>query len=86
MFQHYINNVLYNTLNNYIIIYIDNVLILSGNQAKYNQYIEKVSNRIIGIRQYVNINKFVFNIIKIKYLLIIKLGNHLINIKLEIIL
>ena len=41
-FQYYINNVLYNILNDYAIAYINNILIFLGNQAKYDQHIGKV--------------------------------------------
>ena len=73
-FQHYINNILYNILNNYATAYIDNIFIFSNTQTEYDRHVGKVLKKIINTGLQININKYKFDTKKIKYLkLIIKL-------------
>jgi hypothetical protein len=41
-FQNYINYILHNALNNYYIVYLNNILIFLKTRAKYIKYINKI--------------------------------------------
>ena len=81
MFQNYINHTLYNILNNYYIIYLDDILIFSKTRKKYIRYINKIIRKLKKTELQININKLEFYIIKIKYLnLIILIDGMIINL------
>jgi len=42
MYQRYINNVLFNYLNDFCTAYLDNIIIYSKNKLEYKEYIHKV--------------------------------------------
>jgi len=42
MFQNYINHVLYNALNNYCTVYLNNILIFLKTRAEYIKYVNKI--------------------------------------------
>jgi hypothetical protein len=42
MYQRYINKVLFNYLNDFCIVYLNNILIYSDNVLKYKHYIKLV--------------------------------------------
>ncbi|OCK98478.1 uncharacterized protein K441DRAFT_544657, partial [Cenococcum geophilum 1.58] len=53
----YINNILFNYLNDFYIAYLDNIIIYSKNMLKYKEYVYKA-----------NIKRLEFSIRHIKYL------------------
>jgi len=42
MYQRYINNVLFNYLNDFYIAYLDNIIIYSKNELEYKEHVYKV--------------------------------------------
>jgi len=42
MYQWYINNVLFNYLNDFYTAYLDNIIIYSKNKLKYKEHVYKV--------------------------------------------
>jgi len=42
IYQRYINDVLFNYLNNFCIVYLDDIIIYSENELEYKEYIYKV--------------------------------------------
>jgi len=42
MYQRYINNVLFNYLNDFCIAYLDNIIIYSKNELEYKEHVYKV--------------------------------------------
>ncbi len=68
MFQSFINKTLNLYLNNFCIIYINNILIYNNIKAKYKNYINKVFAKLYNTNLYLNINKYIFFIKQIKYL------------------
>ena len=42
MYQQYINNILFNYLNDFYTAYLDNIMIYSKNKLEYKEYIHKV--------------------------------------------
>jgi len=42
MYQRYINNVLFNYLNDFYIAYLDNIIIYSKNKLEHKEHIHKV--------------------------------------------
>ncbi|KIM92501.1 hypothetical protein OIDMADRAFT_139546, partial [Oidiodendron maius Zn] len=53
----YINNILFDYLNDFYIIYLDNIFIYSKNKLEYKEYIKKA-----------NLKKYKFRVKYIKYL------------------
>jgi len=41
-YQRYINNVLFNYLNNFYTAYLDNIMIYSKNELEYKEHVHKV--------------------------------------------
>jgi len=46
IFQNYINYILYNALNDYCIIYLNNILIFLKTRAKHTKYVNKIIQRL----------------------------------------
>ena len=42
IYQQYINNILFNYLNDFYTAYLDNIMIYSKNELKYKKYVYKV--------------------------------------------
>ena len=45
-YQRYINDVLFNYLNNFYIAYLDNIIIYSENELEYKEHVYKVLQRL----------------------------------------
>ena len=68
LFQNLINDVLRPYLDDFVIIYINDILIFSEIFKKYKQHIRLILNKFIKIKFYLNINKCEFHAAEIKYL------------------
>jgi len=55
-------------LNNFCIIYINNILVYSNIKQKYKNYIDKIFAKLYKASLYLDINKYIFFIKQIKYL------------------
>ena len=81
-FQSFINKTLNFYLDNFCIIYINNILIYNNIETKYKNYINKVLAKLYNANLYLNINKYIFFIKQIKHLnLIIIIEKIRINFK-----
>ena len=67
IFQNFINETFREYLNEFCIIYLDNILVYNDNLKKYIMYINLVLKKLKQIDFYLNIRKCQFHIIKIKY-------------------
>ena len=74
-FQNYINYVLYNALNDYCTIYLDNVFIFLKTHTEHIKYINEIIQRFGNAGLQININKSEFYTTKTKYLGLIILTN-----------
>ncbi len=74
-FQNYINYVLHNALDNYCIIYFNNVFVFSKTRVKHIKYVNEIIQRLGNAGLQININKFEFYATKTKYLGLIILTN-----------
>ena len=68
MFQNYIIYILYNILDNYCTVYLDNVLIFFRTQAEHTRHINKIIYCLRAAELQINISKSEFYIKKIRYL------------------
>ncbi len=59
-FQSFINKTLSLYLNNFCIVYINNILIYNNIEIKYKNYINKVFAKLYNASLYLNINKYIF--------------------------
>jgi hypothetical protein len=76
------NNILFDYLDNFYIIYLDNILIYSNDLLKHKIYIRLVLQKLYNISLQADIKKYEFNITRTKYLgFIILINNILINLK-----
>ncbi len=60
IFQSFINKILSFYLNNFCIIYINNILVYNNIKKKYKNYINKVFAKLYNTNLYLNINKYIF--------------------------
>ena len=55
-------------LNNFVIVYLDNILIYSKKGKDYKEYIRRVLKRLCKYKLYINKSKYKFSINKVEYL------------------
>ena len=67
-YQRYINNVLFDYLDDFCIAYLDNILIYLENELEHESYVKKVLERLWKASLQVDIKKSEFSIKKTKYL------------------
>ena len=68
IFQVYINQALHDLVNDFCIVYLDNILIFSKFKKEHYQYLELVIECLQHAELYVNLKKCKFFKIKVKYL------------------
>ena len=68
IYQQYINNILFEYLNDFCSVYLDDILIYSDNELEYQQHVEKILQQLCNAGLQADIKKCEFNVIKIKYL------------------
>jgi hypothetical protein len=76
---------LFDYLDDFYIIYLDNILIYSNDPLKYKIYIRLVLQKLYNTSLQIDIKKNEFSIIRIKYLVFIILTNN-ISVNLEKVL
>jgi hypothetical protein len=69
------NNILFDYLNNFCTIYLNNIFIYSDNPLKHETYIRLVLQKLYNIGLQADINKYEFSITRKKYLGFIILTN-----------
>ena len=67
-YQRYINNILFNYLNEFYTVYLDNILVYLDNKLKHQVHIKKVLERLRNAGLRVNIKKCEFRVKRTKYL------------------
>jgi len=67
-FQSFINKTLSSYLNDFCIVYINNILIYNNIKKNYKNYINKILIKFYKTSFYLNINKCIFFVKQIKYL------------------
>ena len=55
-------------LNNFVIVYLDNILIYSKKGKDHKEYIRRVLKRLYKHKLYINKSKYEFSINKVEYL------------------
>src|SRR6266480_4056456 len=68
MFQELINHVLYNHLNKFVIVYLDNILIYFENKENHKKHVKKVLKRFQEKNLYLKSEKYKFHKQQVKYL------------------
>ena len=68
IFQSYINQTLYNFLDKFCIVYLDNILIYSEVEADYEKYIKKVLSRLCDTGLYCKLEKCEFSVKKVRFI------------------
>ena len=68
IFQFFINETLRKYLDNFCIVYLNDILIYSNNFEKHQKHVHKVLDKLRKEHIYLNIKKCQFNVIKVKYL------------------
>jgi hypothetical protein len=62
------NNILFNYLDDFCTVYLDNILIYSNNKLEYKHYIKKVLEWLYSTSLQIDLKKYKFYIIYTKYL------------------
>ena len=70
-FQSYINNALWDYLNDFYSAYLDDILIYSDDPSKHTKHVRKVLQRLRDAGLYINLKKCEFLVIEVKYLKLI---------------
>ena len=79
-FQTYINKSLTNLINNFCVVYLDDILIYSSSQEEHLDYIKQVLKRLRRFSLYTSLKKCEFFIIEFEFLdFIIFIDNVAIN-------
>src|SRR6266702_7944712 len=68
IYQRYINNVLFDYLDEFCTAYLDNILIYLDNKLKHKVHVKKVLERLQNAGLQVNIKKCEFRVKRTKYL------------------
>ena len=68
MYQRYINNILFNYLDDFYTAYLDNIMIYFKNELEHKEYVYKVLYRLREAGLQADIKKLEFSIKRIKYL------------------
>ena len=68
IYQRYINNILFNYLNDFCTAYFNNIFIYLKNILKYKIHVKKVLQRLRNAGFQINIKKFKFNVTSTRYL------------------
>ena len=55
-------------MDDFVIVYLDNILIYSDNEAEYKIYIKRVLQKLIDAGLQVDITKYAFHVIEVPYL------------------
>lgn len=67
-FQAYINKALAGLLDNFYVVYLNNILVYSNIRKEYVEYVRKVLKRLKQFSLYVNYKKCEFFVIEVKFL------------------
>jgi hypothetical protein len=67
-FQLYINRVIARLLNNFVVVYLDNILIYSKKGKDHKNYIRQVLKRLRKHKLYAKLSKYEFCVKQVKYL------------------
>jgi hypothetical protein len=67
-FQLYINRAMARLLNNFVIVYLDNILIYSKKGKDHKNYIKQVLERLRKHKLYAKLSKYEFCVKQVKYL------------------
>ena len=82
IFQKKINSVLKKYLDEFVIAYLNNIIIYSNSEEEHFQYIKWVLQRLVNEKMLVAIKKYKFHITKTKFCrFIIKLGKLSMDLK-----
>src|SRR5947207_9258771 len=68
IFQVYINHVLYDLVDNFCIVYFDNILVFFKSEEEHYQHLELVIKHLQHTELYVNFKKYKFFKTEVKYL------------------
>ena len=68
MYQRYINDILFDYLDDFYTAYLDNIIIYSKNELEYEEHIYKVLQRLRKAGLQADIKKLEFSVKHIKYL------------------
>jgi transcriptional regulator NrdR family protein len=68
IFQNFINNTLMNYLNEFVVAYLDDIIVYSNNKKEHIQHVRKILQRLREANIQANVNKCEFHIIETKFL------------------
>jgi hypothetical protein len=76
-YQHYINDVFFDYLDEFVSIYIDDILIYSNSKIEHIEHVKKILQRLKNVELQTNIDKCEFSVHEIKYLELIMNRNEI---------
>jgi hypothetical protein len=76
-YQHYINDVFFDYLDEFVSTYINDILIYSNSKVEHIEHVKKVLQRLRDVELQTNIDKYEFSMHEIKYLNLIVRRNEI---------
>lgn len=67
-FQHLINHIFQDILNQFVVAYLDSILIYSSNQAIHDHHVHEVLTQLCQHRLYTKLEKCIFEQISVEFL------------------
>jgi len=67
-FQQFMNNIFFDFLDVYVVIYLDNILIYSNNMSKHHQHVKKVLKHLYKTDLYTKVKECKFHSKLVEYL------------------
>jgi hypothetical protein len=68
IFQNFMNNILMNYLDEFVIAYLNDIIVYSNSKKKHVRHVRKVLQRLREVEIQVDVNKCEFHITEIKFL------------------
>jgi hypothetical protein len=68
IFQNFMNDILMNYFDEFVIIYLNDIIVYSNSKKKHIQYVRKILQRLREANIQIDVNKCEFHIIKTKFL------------------
>jgi hypothetical protein len=68
IFQHLMNDIFREFLNNFVVCYLDDILIFSKNEKDYEKHVRMVLQKLLNARLYAKLEKCVFYQSQVQFL------------------
>ncbi len=68
IFQNFMNDILINYLNKFVVVYLNNIVVYNNNKKKHVKHVRKILQRLREVEIQIDVNECEFHITEIKFL------------------